>query len=356
MLKAPALSIVCAVLLAAPAAAQVKLLDVGEARAGVIPEATVPSWMKPVPVRTRIEQLLFPLRLRSLNGKIAGSGLIPGLTGPCTPQGIAALPDGRVVHTFHVEKPVATGPAASVLVVTDRAGAIQHVRELQDTNGLPLRSHVGGVAVAGNKIWTGSGGRLWRFPIPSGSDRWLRAEAFFALDSTVSWVAAYAGTIWVGDYYTDGEKPAGRGWAAGYSLNRTQDAPASYVTYQRDGRTVLKPDAVIYLPTTVQGFAVSLDHVFLSRSHWTKHGDLEIWRNPLSTVPRTVSLPEGQSTIGYTLTSKVDSIDLPSGTEDLEWAPPYLLITFESGCEAYRELLRAGFGAIEDRFMFLKVP
>lgn len=342
---------------AAPARAQVKLLNVGEARAGLAPDApAVPSWMKPVPVRSRVEDLLFPLRLRELHGKIAGAGLIPGLTGPCTPQGIAALPDGRIVLTYHTEKPVPTGPAGSVLVVTDRSGAIEHVRELQDTNGLPLSSHVGGVAVAGNKIWTGSGGKLWRFPIPSGTDRWLRAETFFSFDSTVSWCAAYAGTLWVGDYYTDGEKPAGRGWAAGYSLDRLQTAPAAYITYKRDGRTVLRPDAVIYLPTTVQGFAVSLDHVFLSRSHWTKHGDLDIYRNPLSTVPRTVSLPEGHTTIGYTLTSMVNSIALPSGAEDLEWVPPYLLISFESGCTAYRDVLRAGFGAIEDRFMFLRVP
>ena len=124
----------------------------------------------------------------------------------------------------------------------------------------------------------------------------------------------------------------------------------------RDGRRVLRPDAVIYLPTQVQGFAVTLDRVVLSRSHGSRDGDLDLYPSPLNSVPRRVTLPEGQSTIGWALSELEKRIAVPSGTEDLEWVPPYLLMTFESGCQAYRNDWRSRGGFIEDRFFSVRLP
>jgi hypothetical protein len=227
----------------------------------------------------------------------------------------------------------------------------------------PLTGHVGGIAVHRGFLWTCCDGIVFRFSQPQadnlGRTSELRVDRKYEVDSRASFVCASADTLWVGEFATNylfrtarHHRQAGRSaWVAAYDTDENGQLRAT-VQYDVEGRAVLRPDRVVFLPQKSQGFALLADMVAVSTSYSADDSRLLLFASPLAQSGESVALPEGHTTPGFVLAEadRVRTIRLPAGAEDLEWNGTQLLLPFEAGAPLYREQWRQLGALIEDRY------
>ncbi len=319
-----------------------------------------------VSVRRPVEVKEFVKRFPQLNRAVCGSMTTPGLDSDYVPQGICQLDGSKIVLSYY-DKSKTKGP--SLLVVADvRARRVLGEFRLFDTDGKPYTGHAGGVAAGGRFLWTGSAGRLLRFampgePAPKKAD--LHADAAFAVDSTAAFVCIDGRDLWVGDYsygrrYPTPKHHHARGrsaWAAMYRLDPKSERPTATKTYRTGGRTVLRPDRVLFLPQQVQGMAFCGDVVALSISYGHKNSRLAFYRSPFGSRPAQATTPGRAPVDAFVLDGKdcIKTIAMPAGSEGIAYGGRQLVVVFEGGSKHYRDRWRLLGGAIEDRILVLDV-
>ena len=287
---------------------------------------------------------------------------IPELSAGFVPQGIASTPDGTTVllSLYHDR-----GKRPSIVVLVDAAsGRHLATRELY-VGKIPLKGHVGGVAVCRGFLWVASEGELYRFTIPSRDadpDGILSASARFRVDSRADCLSSHGDLLWVGEFSHGRKYPTAahhhgngrRAWAAAYRVDGSGSIEAT-ATYDSGGRDVLRPDAVVVIPDRVQGFAIRDDVVAICSSYGPGHSRLTVCESPLNEQPRSIQLPSGQTTSVYDLNERrpVVTMRLPAGAEDLEWSGRRLLVGFEGAADKYRARWSRSGAFIENRYYAL---
>lgn len=310
------------------------------------PGPAVPGWMRPEPSRNFIDQLLFPRVFPELARCNVAAPLIPGLDGPCIPQGVAWMSDRTLAISYYLPEGALKEPPGSVVTVIDgTTGAVLSVHGLEDVDGKPWRGHAGGLGASPTHLWSGSGGRLLRFPRPASISGPLRAQVAFEVDAAASFVALDGNTLWTGDFYRSGDGDPRRRWAVAYTIDAATGHLRSTATrLAPDGRTVLAPDRAVRIPDRVQGLAMVGPYMALSRSYGPHTSTLELYARPVDVAPGVVTdLPSQALRI----------LKLPAGSEDLEAAGHRLAVVFEGGAREYRSRWRAAGALIEDRCLVL---
>ncbi|REJ91944.1 MAG: hypothetical protein DWQ29_05120 [Planctomycetota bacterium] len=287
---------------------------------------------------------------------------IPELPAGFVPQGIARLPDSSTValSLYHDR-----GRRASILVLVDGESGT-HLGSLPlHVNGSPLVGHVGGIAVCRGYLWVASEGRLYRFKSPSAEaaiDGVLSSEMSFAVDSEADCLSSQGDLLWVGEFahgsrYRTASHHRQNGCAAWAAAYRVDEAGMidSTATYEVGGRSVLRPELVVFVPDQVQGIAFREDFIAISTSYGPADSRLTVYDSPLTQQPLAVELHSGGTVPGYVLDEQktVVRMALPAGAEDLEWSGRQLLVGFEGAARRYRSRWSLSGAFIEDRYYVL---
>jgi len=283
---------------------------------------------------------------------------IPALDDGFIPQGIAHLRAGNVVaislYDEHHQRP------SRLAFVDATSGYVATVADIQ-RDGEPFLGHVGGLAACRGDLWMCCDGMLHRIDLPIHVDgvQELSIAASYPVDSHGSFLCGTEEHLWIGDFVV----PVGytaprhhrhggkRAWVARYQVGPDGALDATDV-YSVAGRDVLKPDQVVFVRQMVQGFAVMGDRVVLSISYGPKNSRLALYRAPFDHEPFAVELPDGHTTEGFLLNGEnhLETVELPAGSEDLEWTGSELLVPFESAADKYRKQWSRLGATIEDRF------
>ncbi len=302
----------------------------------------------------------FQERYPDAAGMIAAAHVIPHLDAGYVPQGIGWSGELQAVVLSYYDP---GGKRPSMFAFVDDANGDLLTSAYLFDGDKPLTGHVGGVAVHRGFLWTCCDGMVFRFAQPQpdnlGRTTELRVDRRYDVDSRASFVSASADTLWVGEFATNylfrtarHHRHAGHSaWVAAYDTDENGQLRAT-VQYEVEGRAVLRPDRVVFLPQKAQGFALLGDMAAVSTSYSAADGKLVFFASPLGESGEKLALPEGYTTPGFVLAEadRVRTIRLPAGAEDLEWTGSHLLVPFEAGAPPYREQWRQLGALIEDRY------
>ncbi len=289
--------------------------------------------------------------------------------------------DKRTVLSYYPDEQHTKAPSQLVVVDTATGKPLRRF-SLFAAAGDPYTGHAGGIAIAGKYVWVASGFKLYGFllddvlafinnnaaqadPTAAGFPPSLRipardlvAATVFAVDSKASCLSFDGTHLWVGDFARAGSddfapiphhaknKYKRNTWISGYLVDG-DGLPTASVTYayEADGATRLghKPDRVILCRESVQGMAICDNHIALSLSFGALNAKLAFYRSPLTTPPTTLRYtPAGQkksfAVDAWELADGknwVKTVDLPAGSEDLEFDGRRLYVVFESGAPKY---------------------
>jgi hypothetical protein len=309
-------------------------------------------------------------------------------------QGITVLPHVRNTsnagkEAFHryiilsyYPKTDKTRQPSQLVVIDSLTGKAIRRFSLYQAKDKPYTGHAGGITAAGRYLWVASGYKLYGFElqkiIDSVADKKatagklpegmppsfnlpaqdLIATRVFAVDATASYVSFDGEYLWVGDFVKASDKRYGpvphhaknpfkqNTWIAGYRVN-TDGMPVSRQKYSftSDGKTREghKPDRLIFCRESVQGFAMGKGFVALSISYGPKNSKLAFYKTPTSKNAINHNFkPQGQnktySAEAWTLNSDnhITTIELPAGSEDLEFDGHVLYVGFEGASPNYK--------------------
>lgn len=312
-------------------------------------------------------------------------------------QGICYLPDKIISPVFdqhkthkstvtllsYYPKKEETDMPAQIVAIDTKTGRALRRFPLYEKTDKPYTGHAGGITVAGRYLWVASGFKLYGFPVQAVIDyvndskaladnierkmppsfripeKKLVAETIFNVDAMASYVSFCGKYLWTGDFvkssnskYTPVEhhsqNPFGfKSWIAGYEVDKN-GRPTASVTYRfshgGSERTAHKPDRVIYCRESAQGVAFCNDHAALSISYGATNSKLALYRNPKKQTTTEISYKPAGQTRSQTVkawvlaekTNWVKTLELPAGSEDLEFDGNNLLVSFEGASENYR--------------------
>ncbi|HAE40499.1 MAG TPA: hypothetical protein DCG57_17975, partial [Candidatus Riflebacteria bacterium] len=295
-----------------------------------------------------------------------------------------------------------TSQPAQLILIDSLTGKATRRFALYLADDKPYTGHAGGITAAGNYLWVASGYNLYGFELKQiiafAADRRAKAPAqnpdglppsfrlpvldlfvktIFPVDSTASYASFDGKYLWVGDFVKSSDSKYGpvphhaenrfnlKTWIAGYRVDQSGMPIASQkYKFSSDGksREAYKPDRLIFCRESVQGFAISEGFAALSISYGARASKLALYKAPVSNNSFKHSFkPEGQSKTFSAEAWVVDSathlttLELPAGSEDLEYDGHVLYIGFEGASPNYRPkwtkinpLLK-----IEDRFYLI---
>ncbi|NLF97764.1 MAG: hypothetical protein GX569_13585 [Candidatus Riflebacteria bacterium] len=308
----------------------------------------------------------------------------------------------RYIILSYYPKTDKTSQPSQLIVIDSLTGLAIRRFALYLEDGKPYTGHAGGITVAGKYLWVASGYKLYGFDLqqiisfvankslktpetpadglpPSFKlpARDLIMKRSYPVDSTASYVSFDGEHLWVGDFVKSSDSKYGpvphhaansyqlKTWISGYHVAK-DGMPTARQMYKftSDGksREAYKPDRVILCRESVQGFASGKGFVALSISYGARSSKLAFYKQPGSNRAIKLSFkPEGQSKTYSAEAWVVDSethlttLELPAGSEDLEFDGKVLYVGFEGASPNYRGKWTKlnPFLKIEDRFYLI---
>lgn len=369
-------------------------------------------------VKSGFNKVVNAIKNRNQPGKlppyISRAVTIPGHeTAEFVMQGICPMPElietngkkaafYRYILLSYYPKTDKTSQPAQLILIDSLTGKATRRFALYLADDKPYTGHAGGITAAGNYLWVASGYNLYGFELKQiiafAADRRAKAPAqnpyglppsfrlpardllvkkIFPVDSTASYASFDGKYLWVGDFVKSSDSKYGpvphhaenrfnlKTWIAGYRVDQSGMPIASQkYKFSSDGksREAYKPDRLIFCRESVQGFAISEGFTALSISYGARASKLALYKAPASKNSFKHSFkPEGQSKTFSAEAWVVDSathlttLELPAGSEDLEYDGHVLYVGFEGASPNYRQkwtkinpLLK-----IEDRFYLI---
>lgn len=370
-------------------------------------------------IKNSFKKIVNTVKNRNTPGKlpayISRAVKIPGHeTAEFVFQGICQLPANtaigaakekafyRYIILSYYPKTDKTNQPSQLIVVDSLTGKPIRRFALYLDKNKPYTGHAGGITAVGKYLWVASGYNLYGFDLqqiinsvadksarvlpalPAGMPPSFKLPASnlvltksYKVDSSASYVSFDGKYIWVGDFVKSSSSKYGpvphhaknsyklKTWIAGYHVDST-GMPAAKEKYRftSDGksREGHKPDRIIFCRESVQGVALSDGFTALSISYGASSSKLAFYKglNPKSAVKHTFK-PEGQNKTftadAWVIDSKthLTTLELPAGSEDLEFDGKVLYVGFEGASPNYRSrwtkinpLLK-----IEDRFYLI---
>lgn len=295
-----------------------------------------------------------------------------------------------------------TSQPSQLIVIDSLTGKAIRRFALYLEEGEAYTGHAGGITAAGKYLWVASGYKLYGFDLqqiisfvadksaktpqalPGGMppsfklpSRDLVMKKSYPVDSTASYVSFDGEFLWAGDFVKSSDSKYGpvphhaansyklKTWIAGYRVDKDGMPTATQkysFTSDDKSREAFKPDRIILCRESVQGFVFARGFVALSISYGARSSKLAFYRQPVSSKAIKLSFkPEGQSKTFSAESWVVDSathqttLELPAGSEDLEFDGKVLYVGFEGASPNYRGKWTKlnPFLKIEDRFYLI---
>ena len=289
----------------------------------------------------------------------------------------------RYIILSHYPKTEITSQASQLTLVDTMTGKAVRRFALYLAAGKPYTGHAGGITAAGNYLWVASGYKLYGFELqkiidfiadknakapatcPAGLPPSfnlpaldLIAKKIYAVDSTASYVSFDGEYLWVGDFVKASDSKYGpvphhaenpfnsKTWIAGYRVD-ARGMPTASQKYQFTSDNKIyeghKPDRLLFCRESVQGFALSKGFAALSVSYGARASKLAFYQAPVTRKAVKHSFkPAGQSNTftadAWVINSDnhLTTLELPAGSEDLEFDGNVLYVGFEGASPNYR--------------------
>lgn len=278
--------------------------------------------------------------------------IIPGLDEGMTPQGIGYSEKTGLVYITSY----AMGGAPSVIsAVSLETGEQAAVYRLFHGDGTPFTGHVGGIAVAGDRVYLSakqdldgdySVAELSLTELPCLGSHDVTVDRTIPLPVSPSFLSYSQGILWIGNFYHP---------AAGYELPpeipcATAGADGGYGCYVLGyrlgdaGLTVPAgerypiPDLVLAAPDRIQGMVRLEDGVMLSQSYGRRNNSAVLVYDLAEDAPPDTDLDIcGHMVPAYVLDSPKlrESLTAMPMAEGLCLSPEGILVLFESGSSRY---------------------
>ncbi|MBO5415513.1 MAG: hypothetical protein J6A83_02640 [Clostridia bacterium] len=283
--------------------------------------------------------------------------IIPGLSEGVIPQGMDVWEEKGWLLISGYFKSTSYSPTSVVLAVELSTGNYVGEYYIKNKSGSNHTSHVGGLAVTDKNLFLSNSGNLYRIPLSeltsAGSRGNITIKETIATPTKGSFCNYSDGTLWVGDYYLEGNDsystPSWRhmtnragqtygAWCVGYKLSGSTDSGFSSSQWH-SGMTYATPDIVLSIEQCVQGFTVYGDYIATSCSYGRASAShVNLYENILDTASHTTVKVNGKTIPVWFLDSKLDrtSYTTPPMSEALAIYGDSMLVLFESGASYYK--------------------
>ncbi len=305
-------------------------------------------------------------------GAVAGP-VVPGLREGAVPQGLAWAPGvdsasggGPPLFLISHDRP---GDAASCVSVLDATtGKLRAVVELAEPDGAPHTGHVGGLAVAVNRVFVASDDRVLTFPLAPLRSRTPPATLPAILarqdETRASYCTARSGPagdeLWTGEFARTSAIPFSKQFPTDEShhiVDRAGRRKRAWVCRSDPADPTGRVTGVLSVRQRVQGLAFlpnavgAAGEIVLSVSYGrTNRSALAVYRDPTGDPPhRTVRLPgDGDAGDGgereaplwfLDAENHLRTVDFPPMSEGVAFvrsSSPRLAVLTESGATKYR--------------------
>ncbi len=256
---------------------------------------------------------------------------IPALNEGFTPQGITHIPgeEGAYLHSGY------NGKYVQVFYVK---GDTSREVKLLDEKGDPAKGHAGGITVWADYVYVAGDEALLTYRLSevlaAKEGEPVSCVRLAEVDNAASFCFAAEGKMYVGEFYRAENYETDRIHAYTTPQGERNRAIVSCYDIIEDGSLAELPDYWLSVPAQVQGFAVHNGVVALSRSWGLNSSYLEFYAGMLDsgkTAPYAEEVPI------YYLGSanRIEQLELPAFSEDLDVVDGRVVITYESACNKY---------------------
>ncbi|HDQ13498.1 MAG TPA: hypothetical protein ENN41_01605 [Sediminispirochaeta sp.] len=294
-------------------------------------------------------------KLAEYGSLMAEGPVIPGLFNAAVPQGLAYIPQQKLLA---ISSYMSDRQASVLIFVSLEDGGLHKALSLENVDGSAHRGHVGGLAVVGDRLWIASGKEFYSVPLvkveeaKDGGKLTLPPAAYSEVNCDTA--ASHGETLLIGEFWSDDERyptadshkistPGGSRYSAlmaGFSL---EESPTGWV----------EPDFLLSIPDKVQGAVFFDDKIILSRSYGRRNlSELSIYRSPMSSEePDVFVLRNGTSSPLWYLEEEylMKKIAAPPMSEGISLVGDRIAVLYESGADTYRYSARFP----QDRIHFL---
>ncbi len=291
----------------------------------------------------------YPNKYQSFKDVASAKYLIPGLKQKFIPQGMDVWEEKNLLLISGYFKSTDDAPSSMIITVDLTTGNFVGKYSLKKPDGSFYTGHAGGLTVTNKRVYVSSDGNLYGInlsKIESSTACDLTFDEVIKTPTRGAFCNYSGGYVWVGDFYHDSpnyqtptwrhqRSPLGRlfcAWLVGYKLNSDglidNNAQLEYNI----------PDAIISLPSEIQGATFDGDKLVLSRSNGRKNDShVLVYQNPLdSDSADTITLLDSEVPHWYLENeTRLDRIvNMPMSQAIVKRGDKYLLL-YESGASAY---------------------
>ena len=283
--------------------------------------------------------------------------LVPGLAEGIVPQGMDVWNEKDLLLISGYFYNNTSGSPSSMIVAIDlKTGEHAGSYCLENIDGTPHTSHVGGLAVTEKNIFIANNNQLFRIPLSQmellGRSGTLKIVESIKVPTRASFCNYSDGVIWVGDfqdesgsyetpewrYMTNNDGKLYKAWAVGYKV---KDTESEFSSENWDSSTMeyATPDYVLSIRKQIQGMTFVGDQIVLSRSYGrTNDSNLYVYNSPLKNEQDTSVMLNDKSVPVWFLDSGVFVKDYTtmSMSEGVTCYNDKVLVLFETGTKKYR--------------------
>lgn len=252
---------------------------------------------------------------------------IPGAAEGFVPQGVTAIPDGRILVSAY-----SSGP--SRIYILDGNGGTSYI-SLATEDGFPYKGHAGGITASGDYIYISNSSRIFVLSLSdllsSVSGDTVSFVSSFPVPCRASFCSSDGEYLYVGEYHAPGYSTE-----ESHSISSSDGIHKAMVFAYRlsGGKAETEPSFAFSVRDKVQGFALFDSKVALSCSSGLNPSliaiyDASVFDGVYSIEGRDIPLMVLDST------KLIASFSAPHMSEDLEYRDDRLLVAFEAGSKPY---------------------
>lgn len=289
-------------------------------------------------------------------GRAESKFLIPGLNEAMTPQGISY---SDATGLAYVTSYAIVDTPSVIIGVSLETGELTAEYFLYNGDGTPFTSHVGGIAVAEDKVYVSakldSDGSysiavLSMDNLPASGSHDVKVEETIPLPVSPSFLNYSEGTLWIGNFYHPG---GDYNLSRGMNFTTTSGDGEEYGCYilgydmskegalsTASGQRYPVPDCVLVAPNKIQGAVCRDGEVILSQSYGRGANSALLFYRLTPGEAQDLEVDVcGNSIPGYMLDSKrqKEAMTVMPMTEGLCLSPDGVLVLFESGSTRYSD-------------------
>lgn len=278
---------------------------------------------------------------------------IPGLDEHFVPQGLSFV-DGE--DEFLVCGYMNNNQPSRIYYISgENQEEVKYVTLKMSDSDADYIGHAGGITSYGNCIWISGDGYIYRFTLSAlkSADNGdsINMNGYLAIDNGADFLCANNGTLWIGEFYKEGNYDTAnshhlktrsgetnRAVAFGFVIDEGRNIGLEpYKT--KDYREIYLPKRALSLPDLVQGMSFTSDGEILLSTSWSVSDSiLKYYDNVFSDDAHSKARYGAFSIDLWYLDNEalINSKNIPSMSEELAIKDDMAYILFESGCKKYK--------------------